>query len=55
MDHKEELRQLEERRQKYLSVVNDSRRKKFDRDMAQADLDGVNVKIAALKKKLESE
>jgi len=35
--------------------VNDSRRKKFDRDVAQGDLEQVNVKITDLKKKIESE
>jgi len=51
-DDKEELRKLEERRRKYESIVNDSRRKKFDRDMAQGDLDEVNIKIADLIKKI---
>lgn len=51
-DDKEELRKLEERRRKYESIVNDSRRRKFDRDMAQGDLDEVSIKIADLIKKI---
>lgn len=54
LDDEGELRNLEERRRKYLSIVNDSRRKKFDRDMAQGDLDDVELKIAALKQKTGS-
>jgi hypothetical protein len=55
MGDNEELKQLEERKRNYESIVNDSRRKKFDRGMAQGDLDQVNVKITDLKKKIESE
>jgi hypothetical protein len=55
MGDKEELAKLQERKRNYESIVNDSRRKKFDRDMAQGDLDGVNMKIADLKKKIEAE
>lgn len=53
-DHEGELRSLEERRRNYLSIVNDSRRKKFERDMAQGELDAVELKITALKQKIEA-
>ena len=55
MDVKDELRKLEQRRQKYLSIVHDPRRKRFDREMARGDLELVETKIAELRKRIPGE
>ena len=55
MDLEEELRKLEERRQNYLSIVQDASRKRFEREMAQGDLERVETKIAELRKRLSTE
>ncbi len=55
MDVNEELRKLEERRQNYLSIVQDPGRKRFDREVAQGDLEQVESKIAELRKRLSTE
>ena len=55
MDVNEELRNLEERRQNYLSIVQDPGRKRFDREVAQGDLEQVESKIAELRKRLSTE
>ena len=55
MDVNEELRKLEERRQNYLSMVQDTGRKRFDREVAQGDLEQVETKLAELRKRLSTE
>jgi hypothetical protein len=55
MDVNEELRKLEERRQNYLSIVQDPGRKRFDREVAQGDLEQVETKLAELRKRLSTE
>ena len=55
MDVKEELRELEEQRQNYLSIVQDPGRKRSEREMAQADLELVETKIAELRKGVSTE
>ena len=55
MDVEEELRKLEERRQNYLSILQDVSRKRFEREMAQGDLELVETKIARLRKRLSTE
>jgi uncharacterized protein YceH (UPF0502 family) len=55
MDVKEELRKLEQRRQNYLSIVQDSRRERFEREMAQGDLELVQTKIAELQERMSTE
>jgi hypothetical protein len=52
MDVKEDLRKLEQRRQNYLSIVQDLGRKRFEREMAQGDLEMVETKIAELRKRM---
>lgn len=49
--YEEAIKELERRRQSYLAILNDPRRKQFDRDIAQSDLDEVEIKIAALREK----
>jgi hypothetical protein len=51
----EELRKLEKRRQDYLSIVQDPGRKRFDREVAQGDLEQVETKLAELRKRLSTE
>jgi hypothetical protein len=55
MDVKEELRKLEQRRQNYLSIVQDSGRKRSEREMAQGDLEMVETKLAELRKRMSTE
>ena len=55
MDVNEELRKLEERRQNYLSILQDPGRKRFDREVVQGDLEQVETKIAELRKRLSTE
>jgi hypothetical protein len=55
MDVNEELRKLEERRQNYLSIVQDPGRNRFDREVAQGDLEQVETKLAELRKRLSTE
>ena len=55
MDVKEELRKLEQRRQNYLTLAQDPRRKRFEREMAQGDLELVETKIAELRKGMSTE
>lgn len=55
MDVKDELRELEQRRLKCLSIVHDPRRKRFDREMARGDLELVETKIAELRKRIPGE
>jgi len=55
MDVNEELRKLEERRQNCLSIVQDPGRKRFDREVAQCDLEQVETKLAELRKRLSTE
>jgi hypothetical protein len=55
MDAKEELRKLEQRRQNYLSIVQDPSGKRFEREMAQGDLEMVETKIAELQKRTSTE
>jgi hypothetical protein len=55
MDINEELRKLEERRQNYLSILQDPGRKRSDREVAQGDLEQVETKIAELRMHLSTE
>ncbi len=55
MDVKEELRKLEQRRQNYLSIVQDPSRKRFEREMAQGDLELIETKIVELRKRMSAE
>ncbi|MGB2887680.1 MAG: hypothetical protein WBC04_08300 [Candidatus Acidiferrales bacterium] len=51
----EGLRKLERRRQNYLSIVQDPSRKRFEREMAQGDLELMETKIAELRKRMSTE
>jgi hypothetical protein len=55
MDAKEELRKLEQRRQNYLSIVQDPSRKRLEREMAQGDLKLIETKIAELRTRMSTE
>jgi hypothetical protein len=55
MGAKEELRKLEQRKQNYLSIVQDHNRKRFEREMAQSDLELIQTKIAELRKRMSTE
>ena len=46
---------MEERRQNYLPIVQDPRRKRFEREMAQRELELVETKIAGLRKRISTE
>jgi hypothetical protein len=48
MDVQDELRKLEERRQVYLSTVQDPSRTRFQREEALGDLELTEAKIAKL-------
>jgi len=48
MDVQNELRQLEERRQVYLSTMQDASRTRFQREEALGDLELTEAKIAKL-------
>ncbi|MFY9531113.1 MAG: hypothetical protein WAR24_19580 [Candidatus Acidiferrales bacterium] len=51
----EGLRKLERRRQNYLSIAQDPSRKRFEREMAQGDLELMETKIAELRKRMSTE
>ena len=50
MDVQNELRQLGQRRQAYLSTVQDPSRTRVEREVALGDLELAEAKIAALRK-----
>ncbi len=55
MEARDKLRELEQRRHQYLSIVHDSGRKSFEREVAQRDLEQVESKITELNEHMPAE
>ena len=55
MDIGDEVRQLEQRRQAYLSTVQGPSKNRLDREVALGDLELVEAKIAKLRKPMSTE
>ncbi len=55
MEATDKLRELEQRRQQYLSILHDSGRKSLEREVAQRELQQVETKITELHKSMSTE